>query len=239
VVDEILREAAENRDVSQVGVERPPAVGLVELRAEWLALLQDVEDVAQHLEHRAIGLGAHRCGAWVIIHASHFAEEFTGAKFRDGVVVGQVHRSIDGNRSAVYFLFAAVFLARGKTARKLAGQPPEKSARAALRFYVRDRACQLHAGRAFENVKRGRAELAFPANDFAASKMAPDSRIRIFLQELRRDVFKDRQLEKILGRNGSAVGLPLDLFQLLKNQRDTPGRHSILCRVRLSRPNFI
>ncbi len=174
-----------------MGVQRPAAIGLVKLRTEGLALLQYVENVAQHLKHRAIGFGAHRGGARVIIHTCHFAEEFAGAKFRDGMVVGQVHGSVDGNRSAIRFFVAAIFLACGEAARELASQLPEKSAGAALRLHVRDGACELNAGCPFENVKRGRAEFAFPAHDFAALEMAPDSRIRVFLQELRRYVLKD------------------------------------------------
>ena len=113
MVDEILPEAAKDGDVAQMRIERAAPVGFVELRAERLALLQDVENVAQHLEHHAIGFGAHGRGPRVIIHAGHFAEQFARPEFGDGMVVGEVDRGVDRNRAPVRFVFAAVFLARG------------------------------------------------------------------------------------------------------------------------------
>ena len=165
VVDEILREAAKNRNIAQVRIERAPAIGLVQLRAKGFAFLQDVENVAQHLEHGAIGFRAHRCGARIIIHAGHFAEEFARAELRDGMVVGQIDGRVDRNRPAVVFFFAAIFL---PAARRLVSLLVSfrKIPRAALRFYVGNGAGQLNAGLAFQNIKCGRAEFALRGKRF-------------------------------------------------------------------------
>ena len=201
---------------------RAAPVGFVELRPERLALLQDVENVAQHLKHHAIGFRAHGRGPRVIIHAGHFAEEFARPEFGDGMVVRQVDRCVDRNRAPVRFVFAAVFLARGEAARELARQPREKAARAALRLHVRHGSGERDAGLAFQNIKRGRTEFAFAAHDVAALEMAPDRRVRIFLEKLRRNILENRQPEKILGRHGRPVRLPLHVFQLFKKQAGAP-----------------
>ena len=230
MIDKILRKPAKNRHIAQMGIQRPLAVGLIELRAKRLALLQHVKDVAQHLQHRAIGFSTHRGRARIIIHARHFAKKLAGSKFGNGMVVRQVHWRIDGNRPPVHLLLAPVFVPGGQTACELAGQPPEKSSRPAARFYVRHRAGQLHAGLALQNVKRGRAEFSFTADNIPAFEMAPYGGIRVFFQELRRDVLKDGQLEEVFGRNGRAIGLPLDIFQFLKNQGDAP-RKMLTARI--------
>ena len=63
--------------------ERARAVVALQLRAESFVPLQDVEHVAQHFEHHAVGLRPHRRRARIVVHASHLAEEFAGPKFGD------------------------------------------------------------------------------------------------------------------------------------------------------------
>ena len=209
-------------------IERAAPVGFVKLRPERLTLLQDVENVAQHLEHHAIGFRAHGRGARIIIHARHFTEQLARPKFGDRMVVSQVDRGVDRNRAAVRFVLAAVFLARRQPARELARQPREKAARAALRLHVRDGSGERDASLTFQNIKRGRAEFAFAAHDVAALEMPPDRRVRIFLEKLRRDILEYREPQKIVGRDGRPVRLPLHIFQLFKKQAGAPrGRRTL------------
>ncbi len=81
-VDELGRQRGEHRDAAQMVVERALAIVGVELRLERLVALHDVEDVAQHLEHHAIGGSAHRGRARIQAHAGHFAEQIAGAERR-------------------------------------------------------------------------------------------------------------------------------------------------------------
>ena len=133
MVNEILLQAAKDGNVSQMRIKRPAPVGLVQLRPEGLALLQDVEHIAQHFQHRAIGFRAHGRGARVIIHAGHLAEQLSGAKFGDRMVIGQVHRCVNRNRAPVGFVFPAVFLASGEPAGEFARQAREETSGSALR----------------------------------------------------------------------------------------------------------
>ena len=114
-VDEILRERSEHRDAAQMIFQRAFAVVGVQLRFECFVALDDVEHVAQHLEHDAIGCGADRGGARIQAHARHFAEQIAGVERRDGIVVGQIHGSVDGNGAARSFFFAALLLASQPT----------------------------------------------------------------------------------------------------------------------------
>src|ERR1700739_5044895 len=52
--------------------------------------------------------------------------------------------------------------------------------------------------------------------------MAPDRRVGIFLQKLRRDVFENREPKKILGGNRRPIRLTLNVFQLFKKQSRVP-----------------
>ena len=70
-------------------VERAGAIVAFELSAERLVALQDVEHVAQHLEHDAVGLGADRGRARIVAHARHLAEEVAGVEFGDGLSYGK------------------------------------------------------------------------------------------------------------------------------------------------------
>ncbi len=80
-----------------MGAEGAAAVVGLELGAEGLVLLHHVEDVAQHLEHDAVGLGADGGRARIEAHAGHLAEEVAGAECGDGVVVGQIDGGVDGD----------------------------------------------------------------------------------------------------------------------------------------------
>ena len=59
--DEVVVERRKYGHAEQVSAESAGAVVAVELFAEGLVLLQNVEHIAQHLEHDAIGLGADCC----------------------------------------------------------------------------------------------------------------------------------------------------------------------------------
>jgi len=74
---------AKDRHVAQVGIKRTHAIGLVPVERGRVCSSADVEDIAQHFDHRAIGFGAHRCRARIVIHAGHFAEEFARTKLGD------------------------------------------------------------------------------------------------------------------------------------------------------------
>ena len=54
-VDEILAQRREHRHAAQMIVERALAIVGIQLRLERLVALDDIEHVAQHLEHHAIG----------------------------------------------------------------------------------------------------------------------------------------------------------------------------------------
>ena len=107
----------------------------------------------------------------------------------------------------------------------------------ALRLHVRDGSGERDAGLAFQNVKRGRAEFAFAAHDVAALEMPPDRRVRIFLEKLRRNILEDRQPQKIFGRHGRPVRLPLHVFQLFKKQAGAPRRRWTRAGMAASRQN--
>ena len=55
------------------------AVIALQLCAEGFVALQNVEHVAQHFKHHAIGLCPHRRRPRVITHAGHFAEQVARA----------------------------------------------------------------------------------------------------------------------------------------------------------------
>ena len=74
MVQEVVGDFGENGDAPQMIAERAFTVGAVESFFERLVPLQNVEHVAIHLVHRAVGQGAHRCRARVKTHAGHFAE---------------------------------------------------------------------------------------------------------------------------------------------------------------------
>ena len=176
-------------------IERADAIVALQLRAEGLVALQDVEHVAQHFQHHAIGLRPHRGRARVIAHAGHLAEEVAGSQFGDGVVVGQIDRGINRDERPVGFFAAAVLLAR----RQHAFEPAEKSAAAALRLDVRNRAGKKDFRFAFQNIKSCGTEISFAADDLAGAETSLDHRFLVEFEKCAGDVFKNRQMQK-LGR---------------------------------------
>ena len=79
VIDEVRREWRQHRNAAQVRFQRALPVCSVQLIAKGLVALHDVEHVAQHLEHRAVGRRAHRGRTRVKAHAGHFAEQIARA----------------------------------------------------------------------------------------------------------------------------------------------------------------
>ena len=108
------RERREDRHAAQVDLERARAVVAFELRAERLVALQDVEHVAQHLQHHAIGLGAH--GGRARIESSCRSSRRTGRRteFGDRIVVGQDRRAHRWGWSGRHVLLCGGVLARGR-----------------------------------------------------------------------------------------------------------------------------
>ncbi len=175
-------------------IESAAAVGLVELRAEGFVPQHDVENVAQHFESDDIGFRNHSGGARIEIHACHFAEEIAGAKFGDGVAVRKVDRRVDGNGSVARLLFALVFFARDKRARK----PLEESFGTALRLDVRNGRGNGDFGLTFENIESGGTEFTFTADDLTLAVAAFHDGAAIELQKCSRDAFENGNLKKVL-----------------------------------------
>ncbi len=103
-VDEVLRQRREHGHAAQMVVERALAIVGVQLRLEGLVALDDVEHVAQHLKHHAIGSRAHRGRARIQAHAGHLAEQVAWNQRSDRMIVGQIHRSVDRDGVATLFL---------------------------------------------------------------------------------------------------------------------------------------
>src|ERR1035438_8419505 len=74
MVDEVLSQRRQHWNAAQVRIQRALLIGTVQLFAEILVPLHDVENIAQHLEHCAIGLRTHCRRARVVTHASHLAK---------------------------------------------------------------------------------------------------------------------------------------------------------------------
>src|SRR5712664_2749012 len=194
VLDEIRRKIRKHRDAAKMIFEGAAAVGLVELRAEGFVPQHDVEHVAQHFESDDIGFRNHSGGARIEIHACHFAEEIAGAKFGDGVAVRKVDRRVDGNGSVARLLFALVFFARDKRARK----PLEESFGTALRLDVRNGRGNGDFGLTFENIESGGTEFTFTADDLTLAVAAFHDGAAIELQKCSRDAFENGNLKKVL-----------------------------------------
>src|ERR1700722_17763014 len=71
-VEKIISQTREDQLCAEVAIESAFTVGAIELRAEAFVALHDVEDVAEHLEHRALGLSLNRGRARIQTHARHF-----------------------------------------------------------------------------------------------------------------------------------------------------------------------
>src|ERR1700757_5022205 len=94
-----------------MSLQRANAVIRIELGPERLILLQNVENVAQHLQANGVLGRNYCCAARIEAHAGHFAEEIAGMKLRYWMVVFEVDRSIDLYvfASGIFF-FALMFL---------------------------------------------------------------------------------------------------------------------------------
>ncbi len=195
VVDEVFCERREDGNAAQMRVERAGAIVAFELSAERLVALQDVEHVAQHLEHDAVGLGANRGRARVVAHARHLAEEVARVEFRDGVVVRQVDGGIDGDEGATGFFAALVIFPGGQDA----FQATEKSFTRTSGLDVCDRAREVDLGFSFEDVEGGRSEIAFAADNLSGAVVAFDDGFLVQFEECARDVLKDREMQKFGG----------------------------------------
>ena len=179
MVDEAGGELREHRHAAEMGFQGATAIILVELRAEGFVLHHDVEDIAQHFKGDDIGLGAHGGGARVEIHAGHFAEKIAGAEFGDGIAVGEIDGSVDGNGAIGSFFVALVFF----TTDENAGEAFEKALGATVSFDVGDGRGDGHLGLAFDEVKRGGAEIAFAADDLAGAEAAFDDGAAVEFEE--------------------------------------------------------
>ena len=175
-------------------VQSALAVVGVQLRLQRLVALDDVQHVAQHFEHHAVGGGAHSGRARIQIHAGHFAKQIAWAECRDGIVVRQIDRGIDGNAGARSFFFATLLAASSQAA----GQPAQKSARAALRLHVRHGRREKHLGLAFENVERSGSVFAFAADDLALLEMTAHHCVLVELQKSSRDFLEICELLQLV-----------------------------------------
>ena len=78
-----------------MSLQRANAVIRIELGPERLILLQNVENVAQHLQANGVLGRNYCCAARIEAHAGHFAEEIAGAKFGDGrPITGEIVRQV-------------------------------------------------------------------------------------------------------------------------------------------------
>ena len=153
-------------NAAQVRVERAAAVVALQLRAKVLVALQDVEHVAQHFQHHAVGLGAHRGRARVISSCTSFRRTCRRAKFSDRACrSGKIHRGVDGNERRSASSLAVVFLRGASRLCSLLKNPWLLPSR----LDVSDGAGKKNFRLAFENVKGRRTELPLAANDFSCA----------------------------------------------------------------------
>src|SRR5271156_5202055 len=187
-----------------MGIKSALPVRLIQLRAESLVALHDVQHVAQHFKSRAGGFRAHRRRARVQAHAGHFAEQIAGPQHCDGIVVAQVHRRINMNPVLRCFFFTRVVLAL----RQLAGKFPQKFAHRAFGFYVRDGAGDGNFRLAFQHIKCRRSVFALAANHFAGFEMPAHHGVAVQAQECPGNAFEERQLLQFLQRNQFGIRRP-------------------------------
>src|SRR5579871_3662613 len=121
--DKLRSNRGEHGNVTQLRRQGALAVILVHPGAEGFVALQDIQNVAQHLQHHAIGLGAHGCRAWILVHTSHFAEQVARFQLGDRIAVGQVYGSIDGNVSLSACFMAWLLRLVDKRRLELAQEP--------------------------------------------------------------------------------------------------------------------
>ena len=195
VIDEVFGERREDRDAAEMRVEGAGPIVAFELSAERLVALQDVEHVAQHLEHDAVGFGANRGRARIVAHARHLAEEVAGIQLGDGIVVGQVNGSIDRDEGTRGFFTTLVVFPGSQDAFEAA----EEAAARAGRLDMSDGAREVDLGFSFEDVEGGRSEIAFAADNLSGAVVAFDDGFLVQFEECARDVLKDRKVQKFGG----------------------------------------
>src|SRR6185312_4122201 len=111
-IDKVLGKRCKNGNALQMCFQSAGTVVLLELSAECLVLLQNVEYVAQHLQTDRIFRRTDRSAARVEAHAGHLAEEIACLKLRDWMVILQIDGRIDVDVLALgVFLLALVLLA--------------------------------------------------------------------------------------------------------------------------------
>src|SRR3954466_3858955 len=122
-LDEFIRERRENGDATQMAFKRALAIVLFQLRAEGLVLLQNVQYVAQHLEHDAVFRGTDGCRTRIETHAGHLAEQVARPKLGDGIVIREINRRVDRDELPQHVLaFTLVLLARNEFVTELREQ---------------------------------------------------------------------------------------------------------------------
>ena len=158
VGDEVRRERRQHGNALQVRIQRALLVGALQLLAEALVALHDVEHVAQHLEHGAVGFRAHSSRPRIVAHAGHLAEELALTELGDRLVHRQVDVGINRDgRAPVVLLGAKLAFVWSEEAPQL-GEP---SLRVVGGLDVRHGRREIDVDGAVENVEGRRAEFAF------------------------------------------------------------------------------
>ena len=199
-LDELVREAPKQRHALQVRGQRALLVVLFDLFLEDLgAALEDVEDVAQHLQRCDVGLRLHRGAARVERHAGHLAEQIADAEAGDGVVLREVDGRVDRDAARV----GVRGLVRCAPHERL----EESEQTAPLR-----RSAQVGHGRGdvdarltVQDVEGGRAELSFAADRLAGRVAPPDDRALVFLEQRLRAALEGGDLEHFVDGQGLAL----------------------------------
>ncbi len=117
------------------------------------------------------------------------------------MVVGQVHRRIDGDELLALGLAAQIL----RPADQPAFQFAEEAAGAVICGDVRDGAGDEDFNAAFEDVERRGAEFALAAEHFARLEVPPHHGAAVLFQQPLRCPFKDGDLQQFVGLDGLAV----------------------------------
>ena len=226
VFNEVLRHRRQHRHAPEMCLERALAVVGLELRPERLVLLQDVEDVPQHLQDDDLGLRADGGRPRMKAHARHLAEELPCAQLGERPVVWKIDRRVDRDEPADALFGARVLDAARELAADAADPSGRPAARPVLLLHVRDGAADVGLDHARENVKGGRPEVPFATDDLARRDDAPDDRPLVQLQEGPRHALEHRQLQDRLGIEELAFDHSVD--DPLVRQRAGRARHHAL-----------
>ena len=195
VIDEVGCQGRQHRNTTQVRIQGASLVGALQLLAERLVALHDVENVTQHLEHGAVRSCPHSRRARVITHASHFPEKFSGAQLGNRIFIGKIDRSVDGNKGPRAFLAPLMLSSWRQQALQLA----QKAVLTALRRDVGNGAGEIHISLAIDDVEGRRSKLALPANDLPGAEMTFDNGIAVELEEGAGNVLEDWKGQQNIG----------------------------------------